>query len=320
MNTSALIGYTGFVGSNLCDQSSYTDYYNSKNIHEIEGKQYDLIVCAGIPAAMWLANNKPEEDLAQIMELTRLLTSCQCARFVLISTIAVYDSQRKGMNEQSVDMYETALAYGRNRLIAEQEIARAFPDSHHILRLPALFGPHIKKNFLYDLCNQEPAFLNAQAWAGLMNSLPASQCELIQQYYILNEQNGMYAFQKQQAAAAGQRAEILDILKAAQCSALNFTHPESLYQFYDLRELQKDINIAIENDIRVLNICSQPIAAKEIAKHFFDIDMELRATPVRYDYDMQSIHAEAHWGNSPWQYSRAQVLEQLSSFFPDQRA
>ncbi len=317
MKSSAIIGYTGFVGGNLCDQSQYTDYYNSKNIQEIEGKHYDTIVCAGIPAAMWLANNKPEQDLEQILQLTRLLGTCSCERFVLISTIAVYDAQQKGMNEQTEDMLESQLTYGKNRYVAEQEIARSFPK-HHILRLPALFGPHIKKNFLYDLCNQEPAFLNAAAWSSLMEQLAAAQQELIKSYYLFNEQNGMYAFQKEKAAAHGQRAAILSLLQQYQCTALNFTHPESNYQFYDLRLLQGDIEKAIDADLRVLNLCSEPIAAKEIAKHFFDIDMELRGNPVLYDYDMQSLYAERYWGNSPWQYSKEQVMGQLRSFFQQQ--
>ncbi len=317
MKTRALIGYTGFVGSNLCEQYSYTDFYNSKNIHEIEGRHYDLIVCAGIPATMWLANNKPEEDLEQILKLTDLLRSCTCERFVLISTIAIYDAQQKGMNEDSTDMLETQLAYGKNRYRAEREIAQAFPQ-HHILRLPALFGPHIKKNFLYDLCNQEPAFLNEKAWTALIPQLDENQAALLMNYYQFNDQNSMYAFLKNQAAADGTRAEILDILSQHQSTALNFTHPESLYQFYDLRQLQRDIDIAIAAEIRELNLCSEPIAAKDIAKKFFDIDMELRGTPQLYDYDMQSRYAEQYWQNSPWQYSREQVMSQLKDFFVSQ--
>ena len=41
----ALIGHTGFVGSNLKQQMFFTDYYNSKNIKDIHGKEYDEIYC-----------------------------------------------------------------------------------------------------------------------------------------------------------------------------------------------------------------------------------------------------------------------------------
>ena len=40
---SALIGYTGFVGSTLLRQRPFDEQYNSKNIREIAGQQFDLI-------------------------------------------------------------------------------------------------------------------------------------------------------------------------------------------------------------------------------------------------------------------------------------
>ncbi len=314
MKTSALIGYNGFVGSNLCQQFSFSDFYNSKNIQEIKGRHFDLIVCAGIPSTMWLANTRPEEDLEQILKLTNLLRTCTCERFILISTIAIYDASKKGMTEDSIDMLERQAAYGKNRYRAEREIVNAFPQ-HHIIRLPALFGPHIKKNFLYDLCNQEPAFLNEQAWTSLLAQLSEPQAALIRNYYQFDERNGMYAFKKEKALIEEMRAEILSILRDHQSTALNFTHPESRFQFYDLRQLQRDIQIAVSANIRELNLCSEPIKAKDIAKIFFDIDMELRGTPQLYDYDMQSCYARKYWQNCPWQYRREQVIEQLKDFF-----
>jgi hypothetical protein len=59
---SALIGYTGFVGSNLDRQHAFDDRYNSKNINAIAGKSYDLIVCAGIQAKKWWASEHPDEE------------------------------------------------------------------------------------------------------------------------------------------------------------------------------------------------------------------------------------------------------------------
>ena len=42
----ALIGYTGFVGMNILQQKPFMFLYNSKNIEEIKGKEFDLIVCS----------------------------------------------------------------------------------------------------------------------------------------------------------------------------------------------------------------------------------------------------------------------------------
>lgn len=47
----ALIGHTGFVGSNLNQQCEYSHCYNSKNIGDIKGEHFEEIVCAGIQAS-----------------------------------------------------------------------------------------------------------------------------------------------------------------------------------------------------------------------------------------------------------------------------
>ena len=46
----ALIGHTGFVGSNLLNQQSFDDCFNSKNINEIEHKSFEQVICAGVSA------------------------------------------------------------------------------------------------------------------------------------------------------------------------------------------------------------------------------------------------------------------------------
>ncbi len=46
--SSALIGYTGFVGSTLLRERPFYVQYNSKNIHDIAGRQFDLLFCAAV--------------------------------------------------------------------------------------------------------------------------------------------------------------------------------------------------------------------------------------------------------------------------------
>ena len=41
-----LIGHTGFVGTNLKEKYFFDKEYNSSNIKEIEGEQFDLLLCA----------------------------------------------------------------------------------------------------------------------------------------------------------------------------------------------------------------------------------------------------------------------------------
>ena len=65
----ALIGHTGFVGSNLLETMSFECRFNSININEILDNKYDLVVCSGIPSLKWYANKNPDEDLENIKNL-----------------------------------------------------------------------------------------------------------------------------------------------------------------------------------------------------------------------------------------------------------
>ena len=130
----ALIGYTGFVGSNLARQMSFDEFYNSKNIEDIRGREFDLIVCAGMPGMKWYANAHSDEDYGAIISLLEAVRQTTSKKIVLIST---------------VDAIRPTDVYGNHRADAEA-ILRHYRDAT-VVRLPALFGPGLKKNALYDL-------------------------------------------------------------------------------------------------------------------------------------------------------------------------
>ena len=65
----ALIGHTGFVGSNLALQLPFEAKFSSRNIGDIRGKTFDTIVCAGAYAAKWKANQDPQADREAVERL-----------------------------------------------------------------------------------------------------------------------------------------------------------------------------------------------------------------------------------------------------------
>ncbi|KPJ86185.1 hypothetical protein AMJ57_00260 [Parcubacteria bacterium SG8_24] len=147
----ALIGHTGFVGSNLDSQNKFTDRFNSRNIGSIRGESFDLIVCAGVSAVKWKANRDPETDWKGVEALLDPLGEAEAGRFVLISTVDVYPFPVEVDEDTSIDP-EINHAYGKHRYAVEEFVRRRYPQ-HHILRLPGLFGPGLKKNVIYDLLN-----------------------------------------------------------------------------------------------------------------------------------------------------------------------
>lgn len=147
----ALIGYTGFVGSNLDRQYDFTHRFNSKNIGKIDGKKFDLVVCAGVNAIKWKANRDPKTDWDGIENLLFHLNEMTAERFILISTVDVY-SQTEGVDEDSPIDPDSNHAYGRHRYLVEEFVRHTFPV-RNIIRLPGLFGPGLKKNVIFDLMN-----------------------------------------------------------------------------------------------------------------------------------------------------------------------
>ncbi|WP_123042244.1 NAD-dependent epimerase/dehydratase family protein [Cohnella candidum] len=147
-----LIGYTGFVGGNLRIQASFDKLYNSRNIREIEGESFELLVCSGAPAVKWKANQEPEADRSNIEILMNHLKKVRCERLVLISTVDVYKSPLE-VDEDTPIETDALEPYGKHRRQLETFIAEQFPKVH-IIRLPGLFGPGLKKNIIYDFMNE----------------------------------------------------------------------------------------------------------------------------------------------------------------------
>ena len=170
----ALVGYTGFVGSNIYGSGRFDAAYNSKNIEEAFGTKPDLLVYSGLRAEKYLANNEPEKDRALIDEAYENIKRIGARRLVLISTIDVFKDP-KNADEKTVIDTQDLHPYGYNRYILECRVRDDYPDAL-IVRLPALFGKNIKKNFqitdstmIYDIAptigymfNVEPP----QVWTG----------------------------------------------------------------------------------------------------------------------------------------------------------
>lgn len=151
-----IVGYSGFVGSNLLQFYKFDKFYNSKNFEEAKNTHFDILYFCGIPAVKWHANKYPDHDFETINRIKTILNTITCNKIILISTIDVYEITDIGkthgstLNEDYDCNFEINHTYGRNRYLFEKFISDRF-QNHHIIRLPALFGKGLKKNIIYDL-------------------------------------------------------------------------------------------------------------------------------------------------------------------------
>lgn len=152
MNNDCLIGYTGFVGSTLIDSKDFKYKFNSKNIQEIHKYEYDTVYCAAPSAVKWKANKYPKEDNEHVEYLIDNLKKIKTDNFILFSTVDVYNIV-KDVNEDSIIDLENSNTYGKNRKLIEDFVESNFVKKI-IIRLPALFGKNLKKNYIFDLMNK----------------------------------------------------------------------------------------------------------------------------------------------------------------------
>ena len=94
MARDVLVGSTGFVGGNLLASHAFERACHSTDIETAFGEPNDLVVYAGVPAAMFLANQDPAADLAVMEQARQNLRRLRPGKAVLISSIALYPDSR----------------------------------------------------------------------------------------------------------------------------------------------------------------------------------------------------------------------------------
>lgn len=245
---SAIIGHTGFVGSNLIRQNQFNEFFNSKNIEAIIGKGYDFLVCSGAPAEKWKANKEPIKDFENLKRLRECLNKVEVGKFVLISTVDVYPLPKE-IDEDSAADFADASPYGRHRWELEKFVQNRFDSI--VIRLPGLFGDGLKKNVIYDFMNN---------------------------------------------------------------NCLDQIHADSIYQFYFLDHLWKDIQILLHHNIPLINFATEPVGVQEICSKVFRIEFKNRPHDKPSYYDFRTKYDHLFSGVRGYLYSKEQVLTDLKAF------
>jgi len=309
----ALVGYSGFVGSNIYSRARnrIEGVFNTKNIEKAYGLEPEILIYAGMRAEKYLADNQPYRDLELVLEAEKNIKKINPQKLVLISTVDVY------RNPVGVDETVSPLAdvkygihpYGLNRYYLEEWVRKNYPDSL-IIRLPALYGLNIKKNFIYDCMNVIPFMLKEEKYNELVAlEKPDDAITLSGCYEKLD--NGFYR-------CIDLESDKKELLKAKfeklGFTAFSFTDSRSVFQFYPLSRLWEDIQTALDYDITLLNLATEPVSAGELYKEFTGktFKNELDKSPAKYDF--RTIHAEKFGGKNGYICSKAEIVEDVKHF------
>ena len=298
----SLVGYTGFVGSNIANKHKFDKLYNSKNIESAFGTKPDLLVYSGVPAEMFLANTNPDADLTLINESAENIRKIAPRCLVLISTIAVIDNPINTNEDYIIDTGKLT-AYGLHRYKLEQMVNEVVPNCH-IVRLPALFGENLKKNFIYDLINFFPVMLNKTKY----KQFSAVEPVITDCYKLQN--NGFYKL----IITDEQKSKLRLAFERLGFSAINFTDSRSIFQFYNLDNLWKHIEIMITNNIPLLHLAVEPLSAHEVCKEIYCKEFVNEISQTPFNYDFKTKYNFCFGGTNGYIYDRKQVLSNLKSF------
>ncbi|MEG0308860.1 MAG: NAD-dependent epimerase/dehydratase family protein [Clostridium sp.] len=302
-NNVSLVGYSGFVGSNLATEYEFNNLYNSKNIHEAFDTIPDVLVYSGVRAEKFIANKNPEADREHILEAIENIKKIRPKKLVLISTIDVYGNAIK-VNEDTDVSCDVVEAYGLNRRYLESWVRENVKD-YLIVRLPGLYGNNLKKNFIYDMINVIPAMLTKAKLDEF------SKCnDKIKTQYVL-QSNGFYKYTE---GTIEDKEELKRYFKSIGFSAINFTDSRGIFQFYNLKYLWDHIEIAMSKGIKVLNLASEPICASELYEYVFGHEFinEITTNPVSYDF--RTIHHKDFHGVGGYIFTKEFMLKDIKEF------
>ena len=303
----SLVGYTGFVGSNLCKHGDFENVYNSKNILDAYDTQPDLLVYAGVRAEKFLANQNKEADFQQIKIAFNNIKKINPRKLVLISTVDVYKNPNN-VDEHSEIELENLHPYGYNRFLLEKMVREEYPDSL-IIRLPGLFGDNLKKNFIYDLIHVIPSMLSESKYKELC---------VISNLISKNYEKSEGGFYKCNSLDQNEKKELKKEFLNCGFSSLNFTDSRGKFQFYNLAYLYDHIKIALNNNIRIMNMATEPIDVSAIYHELYHEEfMNILDKPIP-NYNFKTIYSELYGGRDGYIFNKDQVMSDIMQYIREQ--
>ena len=300
----SLVGYSGFVGSNICSKEKFDGLYDAKNVKDSYGTNPDLLVYSGVPAQKFIANQFPEEDFKVIENAIENIKKINPKKIVLISTIDIY-KKPINVNEDSKIITDELQPYGKNRYYLEQWVKENYED-YLIVHLPGLYGKNIKKNFIYDLIHVIPSMLKKEKFEEL-----AKKDELIRKYYKL-EENGFYKYLGN--ANKDEEKKLKECFLNIGFSALNFTDSRASYQFYNLSYLWEHICIALNNNIKILNLAVEPIKIQELYKYITGKEFVNEILTDIPEYNFKTKYEKVFGGKNGYILNKEFILKDIKNF------
>ena len=191
--------------------------------------------------------------------------------------------------------------YGKDRLWLENKVSDSFDSL--VIRLPGLYGKGLKKNFLYDYINYIPALLTDGKIRELLEKRPD-----LKEYYT-DRGDGFW-----RVKTDIDRDRLKEIFKKVGFSALNFTDSRGLFQYYNLNRLNGDIQLALDNNIKILNLAVEPVTIRQIYRRLTGEEFVNHITDKPPVYDLRTKYSNLFGGKDGYILKKEFCLTDIKQF------
>jgi hypothetical protein len=96
-------------------------------------------------------------------------------------------------------------------------------------------------------------------------------------------------------------------------------HADGRFQYYGLDRLWSDVTHALDANLVLVNLVTEPVSVAEVARDAFGIEFDNRPGPPPPQYDLRSRHAALFGGSAGYVQRRDEVLAGLAAFVREQR-
>lgn len=101
---------------------------------------------------------------------------------------------------------------------------------------------------------------------------------------------------------------------------LHKIHSENIFQFYSLDTVYADIQTSVRNNLKTINLATEPVSVKDVARHGFGFEFNNKPNHNPVFYDMHTNHATMYGASGNYIKSARHVLDDIKYFVSRTRA
>lgn len=91
-------------------------------------------------------------------------------------------------------------------------------------------------------------------------------------------------------------------------------HADSVFQFYPIDHLWRDIQITLKHKIKLIHFATEPVSVQAVAREGFGFEFNNRPQSIPAYYDFRTQYDSLFGGSKGYIYSKQQVLMALKGF------